>query len=217
MHFLRRVLVPLHVVALVTAALLSGAPTASAAAADTTLLQPGWAVTAATVSCPGQPQRSMTSLQAATFLQSFIADAFFSHLKVQDPPAGVTRCTVTLASIFAGEPPQPASPVGYATNGTKVWVQIPPGKWSVAKQTQRAIDSFAGHGTYVPVANAPTTTPASSPKTTAPATSDSSHGSSTTWIWIVVLAAVVVLALAAVIRSRRRRSATTTAGPPRQT
>jgi hypothetical protein len=208
MHGLRRVLLPMRAVVLVAAVLVGTSAAASAAtstAADSgsTPIQPGWNVEASVVRCPGQPDRTLTSLQTATFLQSWLPDAFYSHLKVQDPPAGVPRCTVTIPEIIEGQAPQPASPVGYASNGRRVWVQAPPGKWVIAKQTQRVIDSFEGHGTYVPIATVPPTTLASS-TTTAAAKANTSH-KSTTWVWLAVPIALAVVAALAALRSRRGR------------
>lgn len=206
-HFLRRVLLPLRAVVLVAAMLVCTSVTASAATTTTTApgtpIQPGWNVEASVVRCPGQPERTLTSLQTATFLQSWLPDAFYSHLKVQNPPTGVQRCTVTIPEIIQGQPPQPASPVGYASNGTRVWVQAPPGKWVIAKQTQRVIDSFEGHGTYVPIATVPPTTIAGS-TTTVAAKTNPSHTSST-WVWIAVPIALAVIAALAALRSRRGR------------
>lgn len=208
MHHLRPLLRPLRVIALIATTLLGAATAASAAgtAAASTPLQPGWNVEASTVACPGQAARTLTSEQTATFLQSWLPDAFFSSLKIQDPPPGVTRCTVAIPSIIEGQPPRPPSPVDYATNGKRVWVRLPPGKWSVAKQTQRVIDSFAGHGTYVPVATVAPTTIASSTTVATPA-SHASRSSSNKWVWVAVAAPVAVLFILARMRSRRGGSA----------
>lgn len=199
-QFLRRPRQMGRLATLVVASLLA-VGVASAHAADAgTLIQPGWRVQGGTVTCPGQPARTLSSVQAATFLQSWLPDAFYTKLQIEDPPAGVPRCTVVVPWTVEGQPPQVPMQIGYATNGTRVWVHLPPGKWSVPTQTQRIIDSFAGNGTYVPVPTTPlTTTP---PPTTAPIRE--SHDSGNTWIWIVAAGAIAALGVTAVLRSRRR-------------
>jgi hypothetical protein len=218
MHFLRRILLALRADALVGAVLVGGAlvaamlvctsagafaaSTTTTTVAESTPIEQGWNVEASVVRCPGQPSRTLTSVQTATFLQSWLPDAFYSHLKVQDPPPGVVRCTVTIPETIEGQAPQPASAVGYASNGTRVWVLSPPGKWSVAKQTQRVIKSFEGHGTYVPLPAIPATT---IPGSTTTVAAHTSHKSSSTWVWIAIPVVLVIVVVLALLRSRRRR------------
>jgi hypothetical protein len=199
---MHRLLNPLRIAALVAATLCCMTNGAAAATDAGTLLQPGWSIHSATVACPGAAQRTLTSVQAATFLQSWLPDALYTKLKIQDPPAGVIRCIVTVPWTITGQPPETPAQIGYATDGTHVWIHLPPGKWSVARQTQRVINSFQGHGTYIPIATAPTT--ASPTPTTAPKP-QTTHGSSNAWVWFVVAAVVVVIVLAT-IRSRARRA-----------
>jgi hypothetical protein len=209
MHFLRRLRYPLRVTALIASTVLSMSAVTSAWAADAgTPLQPGWDVQSATVVCPGQPQRSLTSMQAATFLQSWLPDALFAKLTAQDPPSGIPRCTVTVLWTFAGQPPQAPAQIGFATNGKRVWIRLPPGKWSIAAQTQRVIDSFHGRGTYIPIASTtiPSTTlaPTTIPPTT-PRGAQGPHNSSKTWAWLAVLGAGGALVILAGLRWRRGR------------
>jgi hypothetical protein len=210
MHLLRRLLHPLRVVALIAATLFCMCSAAGAATDVSTPLQPGWNIQSATVVCPGAPQRTLTSVQAATFLQSWLPDSFFSKLKTQDPPSGVTRCTVTVPWTISGQPAQTPAQIGYATDGTHVWVRLPPSQWSIPRQTQRVITSFLGHGTYVPVATTPAT---ASPATTTAPKPHTTHGSSNSWVWFAVAAAVVVLIVLATLRSRSGRAAPRRSSP----
>ena len=203
MH-LRRLRYPLRIAVLLAATLLSTSAASRAWAADIgTPLQPGWVIERATVVCPGQPHRTLTSVQAATFLQSWLPDAIYSKLKNQDPPPGIVRCTVTVPWTIAGQPPQVPAQIGFATNGTRVWIRAPPNKWSIAIQTQRVINSFLGHGTYIPIPTTTTAPAATTSPGTTPRGTPRSHGSSKTWAWLAVPVAGGALIVFARLRSRR--------------
>jgi hypothetical protein len=166
--------------------------------------------------CIRAPKRELNSSQAAAFVQSWLPNAFFGHPVVQDPPAALPVCRVSVRYTFGGENLPPMK-VDYASDGKKAWVALPlqslwPGvsvtahRWTVALPWAAA--AFAGKAKPVPMATVPSSTPTSTPTTDgiaapAPAGKSSSESSAALWIIVALVLAIVLAGIGyAVVRRR---------------
>ncbi len=162
--------------------------------------------------------RELNSPQAAAFVQSWLPNAIFGKPTVQDPPAALPVCRVSVRYTVAGQRFAPMK-VDYASDGKTAWVALPrqnlwPGvsvtvhRWTVALPS--AVAAFAGKGKPV---TAPTST--STPATTgnaAPAPVGSSGSDDSGALWIIVALVVGIGLLAAVGYAVVRRRAVARAG-----
>src|SRR5205807_1500065 len=112
--------------------------------------------------CIRVSKRELNSPQAAAFVQSWLGNSIFGHPTVQDPPAALPVCRVSVRYTVADRRLAPMQ-VDYASDGKTAWVALPPQnlwpgafvtvhRWTVALPS--AVAAFAGKGTPQPVAAA---------------------------------------------------------------
>lgn len=157
----------------------------------------------------GQPDRVLTSDQAAAFSQAWLAVAMYGTPVLEDPPAGTPTFRVTTTYITNEQSGE--NVVNLATDGTSVWLSLPAqtiylgitvaedqaDKWFVGNSV--ILQAFNGELQPQPVEN-----PLTSSTTTAETSSSSGDSAPVVLIVVIVVAAAVIIG--AVIVGARRRS-----------
>jgi hypothetical protein len=199
------------------------APTGAQEGGKSTDIGAELAVQGATITgpCIRAPKRELNSPQAAAFVQSWLPNALFGKPKVEDPPASLPVCRVSVRYTAAGKRQTPMK-VDYASDGKTAWTALPPQalwpgvfvdvhRWTVA--LPRAVAAFAGRAKPVPVATPPTST--TTPATTgnaAPTPTGKSGSDDSDLLWIIVALVVGIGLLAAIGYAVVRRHAVARAG-----
>ncbi len=160
--------------------------------------------------------RKLDDRQAAAFLQPWLPNAIFGKPVVEDPPAALPVCRVSVRYSAAGQPVKPMQ-VDYASDGKTAWVALPPQalwpgvfvsvhRWTVA--LPRAVEAFAGKAEPLPVTTTPSSTPTSN-GIAAPAgeNTSSSDDSAAPWIIVAVVVGIGLLLGGIGYAVRRRRVA----------
>lgn len=174
-----------------------------------TPVSPDLNTTGGLVTGGGQPDRVLTSDQAAAFSQSWLSVAMYGTPVLEDPPPGTPTFRVTTSYITADQTGE--NVVNLATDGTGVWLSLPAqviylgitvaedqaDKWFVGNPI--VLQAFNGELAPQPVENE-----LSSASTTLAPSTDSEDSSSVLLIVVIVVAAAVIIA--AVILGGRRRS-----------
>lgn len=222
----RRLVVPIAVVAALFVVLAASPP--ARAATDGTDIGNGIVILGANVTCPGSAPRQLNSTQAAAFVQSWLPSSIFGKVVSEKPPSSVPICNLVIGDRWLS-PKAGKLRAYYASDGDKVWVGVPPQtlgagatvdseRWIRSPFADRTKSAFAGHGTLVPVATAPSTTVSSPRKTSAKnAVSHDGGSSSRGWLIALLVAALVVLGALVTMISRRRRRTPTAAATNRGT
>ncbi|HMC70767.1 MAG TPA: hypothetical protein VKJ07_16535 [Mycobacteriales bacterium] len=165
--------------------------------------------------CIRVPKRELSSPQAALFVQSWLGNSIFGHPTVQDPPAALPVCRVSVRYTVADRRLAPMQ-VDYASDGKTAWVALPPQnlwpgafvtvhRWTVALPS--AVAAFAGKGTPQPVATAaPSTTapPTDGSAAPAPAKKSSSDGANALWMVVGLVVVIALVAGTGYVVARRR-------------
>lgn len=204
-----RVTRPFVVLLLAAAVWLFTAPGIAGAMAGTPV-GPDLNTTGGLVTGGGQPDRVLTSEQAAAFSQSWLSAALYGTPVLEDPPAGTPTFRVTTTYITADQTGE--NVVNLATDGTGVWISLPAqdiylgvtvaedqaNKWFVGNPI--VLQAFNGELAPQPVEN-----PLTSSSTTLEPSSESEGSSSVLLIIVIVVAAAVIIG-GVILGSRRRGS-----------
>lgn len=196
------------VLLLAAAVWLFAAPGIAGALAGTPV-SPDLNTTGGLVTGGGQPDRVLTSDQAAAFSQSWLSVAMYGTPVLEDPPAGTPTFRVTTTYITADQTGE--NVVNLATDGTGVWLSLPAqviylgitvtedqaDKWFLGNPI--VLQAFNGELAPQPVGN-----PLSSSTTAAAEPASSSSDSSPVLLIVVIVVAAAVIIAAVIIGSRRR-------------
>jgi hypothetical protein len=163
----------------------------------------------ATVTTPGSPSRTLSAVQTAAFMRTWLGTSINAKLPNQKPSSCLPKSTLRFNNTYVGT--TTPTIVFYVSDGTNAWVgmpaqslgfgSVPSEKWIAAPDVQGTIKAFNAPDPP------PSTTIACTSKTpTKPSSDDSS--SSTTWVWFAVPAAIIIVGLGIwlVLRSRSRAS-----------
>jgi hypothetical protein len=165
----------------------------------------------------GQPDRTLSSDQAAAFTQAWTPIAIYGNPELEIPPADTPTYTVSVdyvAEDASGAEGSDTIVVNLATDGVSSWIALPEqelfSSFSVAadqanrwfKGNQLVIDAFNGNLQPEPVNQ-----PSESTTTLQPADTASSGSSPVLLIAVIVVAAAVAIG-AVLIGSRRRNPRT---------
>jgi hypothetical protein len=176
----------------------------------------GLSFTGATVLEPDAEPRQLSAYQAAVFVQSWLATAYFGGAaSLGDPPADLPVSRVDVTGMWPSKK-FGTGVVYYASDGTSAWVSFPPDQEPVDgpvtsapepsnwfRAPDRTVDAFAGTAELVDTFGTQETVPA----TTEAAAGDDGGDDSTAGpsaIWLLVAGAGVVVALGGVLLRRRR-------------
>lgn len=175
----------------------------------------GLSFSGAVVMTPGETPRELDAYQAATFVQAWLATAYFGGQdSLEDPPPELPVSRVDVTGTWATRRTGTGS-VFVATNGTTIWISWPqtqeivdgavtsppePTDWFRAPD--RTIEAF--NGTAELIETFGTNEATSSTTTPEEAAAGGSGGSSSSWAWPVAGAAVVALVGGGLWFRRRR-------------
>lgn len=188
----------------------------TAAASGGTDIGSGIVILGATVTCPGQPARSLDSTKAAAFMQTWLPYSIFGHAPDETPPSQLAVCHLRVADQWQS-PHNRTLIVYYATDGTDAWVGMPSQdvadgvyvskeRWIRSPSPQQTRAAFEGHGKLIPVA-VPSTTTAATTTTSVHSSTGATHQTSAT-PWIVLAAIAILVGALGVVLFRYRRTRT---------
>ena len=222
----RRLVAPIAVAAAVFVVLAASPP--ARAATDGTDIGNGIVILGANVACPGAAPRQLDTTQAAAFVQSWLPASIFGKVVSEKPPSSVPICHLVIGDRWLSEKAGTLRAY-YASEGDNVWVGVPPQtlgpgavveseRWIRSPFADRTKAAFEGHGTFVPVATAPSTT-VSTPRKTGANDAVAHDGGSSSWGWLIALLVVALVVVGGVITivSRRRRPSPTAGATSRTT
>jgi hypothetical protein len=189
-------------------------PTADPALPGSVKIDTNWAYTGAKITGPGlAAPRTLNAVQAATFVQSWLAPAIFGKPTIGNPPPTLPVYRVDVTGLW-GSTDKRTLPIFYASQGDAVWISFPvtietgpastptttptPTQWFLPPDAPQVKHAFEGTAKLISTAG---TAPAQiTPATTVPAPSDTGKKSSSSATgWIIVLAIVGILLVAVVV------------------
>ena len=206
-HFsVRRQLGPLMALLIALLALLIAQPGSASAGAGTItttggsdappVLMGGLTVDGATVSTPGEEQRTLDANQATAFMQTWFSYSITVNPANEDPPDDLTVSELHVAVTSSGTPSEFL--IFYASDGVDAWVGAPapapgdPDKWIRSPRPRRTIAGFEGR--LEPIrAEVPDTTTTTTVGGTAGSADNDDETESDGRSWQIAVVAVVVL------------------------